>query len=252
MYKELFSLVNKKALVIGAASGIGKAIAQGFKEFGAYVIAADINVEGIKDGDEKYYVDITNLDSIKQLLKNIDVLHVLVITPAINYRKRIEEYTYEEFKRVIDINMIGTFMTIKEAIPLLKRANGSSVIILSSIRSVIVEPGQGPYAMTKAALVQLTKTLAVELAPYNVRVNAIAPGVVDTPLTEPIKKRPVWYKAYAERNALKRWAKPEEIVGPAILLASDAGSYITGTVLFVDGGWTAIDGRFDPFETREL
>jgi len=252
VYKELFSLMNKKALVIGAASGIGKAIAEGLKEFGAYVIAADINVEGIRDGDEKYYVDITNLDSIKQLLKKIDVLHVLVITPAINYRKRIEEYTYEEFKRVIDINMIGTFMVIKEAIPLLKRTNGSSVIILSSIRSIIVEPGQGPYAMTKAALVQLTKTLAVELAPYNVRVNAIAPGVVDTPLTEPIKKRPVWYKAYAERNALKRWAKPEEIVGPAILLASDAGSYITGTVLFVDGGWTAIDGRFDPFETREL
>ena len=123
---------------------------------------------------------------------------------------------------------------------------GGSMIVTSSIRSLLVEPGQGVYAATKASLVQLARGFAVELAPHNIRVNAVAPGVVDTPLTAPIKKNPAWYGAYAEKSAMRRWAAPEEIAWPIVFLASPASSYITGTVLFVDGGWTAIDGRFEP------
>ncbi len=93
---------------------------------------------------------------------------------------------------------------------------------------------------------QLARGFAVELAAQNIRVNAVAPGVVDTPLTEPIKKNTDWYSAYANRSALKRWARPEELAWPIVFLASEASSYITGTVLFVDGGWTAIDGRYEP------
>lgn len=121
-----------------------------------------------------------------------------------------------------------------------------SMIAYSSIRSLVVEPGQGVYAATKAGIVQLVRALAAELGPVGVRVNAIAPGVVDTPLTAPIKKNEDWYGAYADRNALGRWARVEEMVGPAIFLASNAANYVTGAVLFVDGGWTAIDGRFSP------
>ena len=87
---------------------------------------------------------------------------------------------------------------------------------------------------------------AVEFGAYGVRVNAIGPGVVETPLTEPIKANADWYGAYADKNALKRWAKAEEMVGPTLFLASDAASYVTGTILFADGGWTAVDGRFTP------
>ena len=126
-----------------------------------------------------------------------------------------------------------------------QRGHGS-IIVLSSIRSVTVEPGQSIYSATKAGLVQLARTLAAELGRRGVRVNAIAPGVVETPLTEPIKKHAAWYRAYAEKSALGRWARVEELVGPIVFLASDAASYVTGTVLFVDGGWTAVDGRFDP------
>jgi NAD(P)-dependent dehydrogenase (short-subunit alcohol dehydrogenase family) len=102
------------------------------------------------------------------------------------------------------------------------------------------------YAATKAGIVQLVRTAASEFGPSGVRVNAVAPGVVDTPLTKPIKANPDWYAAYSAKSALGRWAKPEEIAAPTIFLASDAAAYVTGTVLFVDGGWTAQDGRFTP------
>jgi NAD(P)-dependent dehydrogenase (short-subunit alcohol dehydrogenase family) len=121
-----------------------------------------------------------------------------------------------------------------------------SIILFSSIRAQTVEPGQGVYAATKAGIVQLVRTAAAEFGPRGVRVNAVAPGVVDTPLTAPIKANPEWYAAYSEKTILKRWARPEEIAAPTAFLASDAASYMTGTVLFVDGGWTAVDGRFQP------
>ena len=123
---------------------------------------------------------------------------------------------------------------------------GGSIIVFSSIRSQIVEPGQGVYAATKAGVLQLVRTLAAELAEFGVRANAIGPGVVNTPLTAPIKQNAAWYDAYAKRSALGRWAEPEEMVGAVIYLASQASSFVTGTIHFVDGGWTAIDGRFTP------
>jgi NAD(P)-dependent dehydrogenase (short-subunit alcohol dehydrogenase family) len=92
----------------------------------------------------------------------------------------------------------------------------------------------------------MAKTLAAELGPRNVRVNAIAPGVVDTPLTAQIKENSEWHEAYAHKSALRRWARAEELAGPVVFLSSEASSFVTGTVLFVDGGWTAIDGRFEP------
>ena len=173
-------------------------------------------------------------------------LDVAICTPSINVRKPILAYTEEDFDRVVALNMRGNFNVLRAAGRIMTSAGGGSIVLLSSIRSQVVEPGQSVYAATKAAIVQLVRTAAAEFAPRGVRVNAIAPGVVDTPLTAPIKANPDWYGAYAARSALKRWARPEEIAAPTLFLASDAASYITGTVLFVDGGWTAIDGRFDP------
>ena len=110
----------------------------------------------------------------------------------------------------------------------------------------MTEPGQGVYGATKAATVQLLRTAAAEFGGAGVRANAIAPGCVDTPLTDAIKARPDWYNAYATKSALGRWAKPSELAGAVVYLTSDASSFVTGTVLYVDGGWTAVDGRFDP------
>ena len=121
-----------------------------------------------------------------------------------------------------------------------------SIVIFSSIRSLVVEPGQGVYAATKAGIVQLVRTAATEFGASGIRVNAVAPGIVDTPLTAPIKAQREWYDAYANKSILKRWASADEMVGPTLFLISDAASYVTGTILFADGGWLAADGRFTP------
>jgi NAD(P)-dependent dehydrogenase (short-subunit alcohol dehydrogenase family) len=141
---------------------------------------------------------------------------------------------------------MGSFKILRAAGEVMAARGRGSIIVLSSIRAQVVEPGQGVYAATKAGLVQMARALAAELAPQGVRVNAVAPGVVETPLTLPIKANPAWYGAYAAKPALGRWATADEMVGPIVFLASDASSYVTGTVLFVDGGWTAVDGRYTP------
>jgi NAD(P)-dependent dehydrogenase (short-subunit alcohol dehydrogenase family) len=126
------------------------------------------------------------------------------------------------------------------------KQKSGSIVIFSSIRSQVVEPGQAVYAMTKAGIVQLVRGAACEFGAHGVRVNAIGPGVVETPLTAPIKANADWYNAYASKNVLKRWARADEMIGPTLFLVSDAASYVTGTILFADGGWLAVDGRFTP------
>src|SRR5699024_4963391 len=128
----------------------------------------------------------------------------------------------------------------------MERRGGGSIIGFSSIRAATVEPGQGVYAATKAGLVQLLRTLAAELGPSGVRVNAIAPGVVETALASQVRADRDWADAYAAKSALGRWSRPDELAGAVVYLASDAASFVTGSQLFVDGGWTAVDGRYEP------
>jgi NAD(P)-dependent dehydrogenase (short-subunit alcohol dehydrogenase family) len=255
-YRSMFDLTGKVALVVGGGSGIGQAAATALAAHGARVICADVNSSGNEEtvrqigeiGGQSKAVTLDMRDSaaIDATLEAIGPVHVLVSTPSINVRKPILEITEEEFERVITLNLKGTFLLIKAAGRRMAEQEGGSIIVFSSIRSRVVEPGQGVYAATKAGTVQMMRALAAELAPKGVRVNAIAPGVVETPLTAQIKNHPDWYQAYAERNAMKRWAQPHEMAGAVLLLASDAGSYMTGALLFVDGGWTAVDGRFSP------
>lgn len=257
---SLFRLDDRVAMVVGAASGIGRASALGLGDFGAVVICADLNQEGAQSvaaeigqqggRAEALPVDISDSQSVRKLVREVQEKHrqidILVCTPGVNVRKPILSYTDEEFDRVVGINLKGTFRVLREVGRVMSERGRGNIILLSSIRSQVVEPGQGVYAMTKAGLVQLARTMAAELAPQGVRVNAVAPGVVETPLTQTIKKNRDWYTAYAQKTALGRWARADELVGPIVFLASDASSYVTGAVLFVDGGWTAIDGRFQP------
>ncbi|MFO8149913.1 MAG: SDR family oxidoreductase [Trueperaceae bacterium] len=255
-YRELFDLTGRHALVIGAGSGIGAAVAEGLADAGATVACADVAAAAAEGtaatlaakghAASVHAVDITDEAAVDALIAAVPGLDVLVCTPAVNVRKPLLEISAAEFDKVIGLNLRGSFFVMRAAGRRMAAQGRGSIILFSSIRALTVEPGQGVYAATKAGTLQMIRALAAELGPAGVRANAIAPGVVETPLTEPIKAKPEWYAAYAEKSALKRWAQPSEMVGPAIYLASDAASFVTGTLTIVDGGWTAVDGRFTP------
>jgi NAD(P)-dependent dehydrogenase (short-subunit alcohol dehydrogenase family) len=259
-YRGLFDLKGRTALVVGGGSGIGQASAEGLAALGAMVAVADKDADhaqSVADGilatggsAFAVKVDVTETRAVDDLVATVlgkfGKLDFVLTTPAVNLRKRFLDYTDEEFDRVIELNLKGTFRVARACAKPMVKAGRGSIVLMSSMRSVNVEPGQSIYASTKAGISQMTKGLAVELGPHGVRVNALAPGIVKTPLTQPITSNPLWHDAYAKHTALGRWANAEEMAGPIMFLASDASSYVTGTTIFADAGWTVIDGRFEP------
>jgi NAD(P)-dependent dehydrogenase (short-subunit alcohol dehydrogenase family) len=257
---NLFDLSGRVAAVIGAGSGIGESVALGCAAHGARVVCLDLNEHSARrvasaataNGHlaEAAKLDVTDTAAVERAFADIRARHgsldIVICTPAINVRKPILKYTDEEFARVLDVNMKGSFGVLRGAGRIMVEQKRGSIILFSSIRAQVVEPGQAVYAATKAGVLQMVRTAAAEFGPYGVRVNAIGPGVVETPLTAPIKANAEWFNAYAAKSVFNRWAQPDEMVGPTVFLASDAASYVTGTILFADGGWLAADGRFTP------
>ncbi|MDX2971778.1 SDR family NAD(P)-dependent oxidoreductase [Kribbella solani] len=253
-YAKLFRLDDKRVVVIGAGSGIGRESALALAAHGARVTCADRDVAGAEQTVAQgysgaltaYALDVLDDAAIERAAAELGPVDVLVFTAATNVRKRILDYSSEEFDRVVALNLRASFLLVRAFGKGMAEQGSGSIIGFSSIRGTTVEPGQSVYAATKAGLVQLLRTAAAELGPSGVRANAIAPGVVETPLTAQIKSDQGWYDAYARKGALGRWAQPGELAGAVVYLASDAASFVTGSVLAVDGGWTAVDGRFEP------
>jgi NAD(P)-dependent dehydrogenase (short-subunit alcohol dehydrogenase family) len=250
-YRGLFDMSGRAAVVVGAGSGIGRACAHGLAAAGASVVCADVDrgaAAATADaiGARALRLDVTDPSSVAAAAAEIGAPDALVCTPSINVRRPLLEVDDASFERVVAVNLHGTFRVLREFGRRMAERGRGSIVVFSSIRASVIEPGQGVYAATKAGTVMLVKTLASELGPRGVRVNAVAPGVVETPLTAPIKARPDWYGAYASKGALGRWARPSEMVGPVLFLCSDASTYVTGTELVADGGWLAQDGRFVP------
>lgn len=255
-YADLFSLAGRHAVVIGAGSGIGREVARGLAAAGATVTVADVDRGAARDtaamiGDAATAAAVDIVDRAEvEALAAARPADIAITTVGVNVRKRLADLTDADYDRVLDVNLRSVFRIIQAFAPGMAERGRGSVLAFASIRAQTVEPGQGLYAATKAGLIQLLRTAAAEYGPDNVRFNAVAPGVVATDLTSPIRADAEWADAYARKSALARWADPSEMVGAAVFLASDAASYMTGSVVTVDGGWTAVDGRFDPFAAR--
>jgi len=255
-YRKLFDLSGRKALVLGAGSGIGRASAQALGELGAEVHCADLDpgkaqstADAIRESGgaaSASRADASRGDEVAGLAASaraqLGRIDIAVTTPGINIRKLVLDYSEAEFDRVVNLNLKGTFRFFREVGRIMVEQGSGSLIACSSIRATTIEPGLAVYGATKAAISLLVKGFAAEVGSRGVRVNAIAPGVIETPLTEPIKAHPEIYETYAKHTVSGRWGRADEVASAVAFLASDAASYVNGSTLLIDAGWTAIDG----------
>lgn len=253
-YESLFRLDGRRIVVIGAASGIGRECALAIFAQGAELIACDQDMEMLEKlrqelGSERVTIrglDVRFEQEVRGLADSVGGIDGLVFTPATNIRKRMSSYTGDEFDRVVSLNLAASFNLIRIFGAAMAQRGSGSIVGISSIRAAAVEPGQSVYAATKAGLEMLIRGAASEFGADNVRVNAIRPGVVETALTEQLRDDREWYAAYAAKSALGRWARPQEMAGAVVYLVSQASTFVTGSIVTVDGGWTAQDGRYTP------
>ncbi len=255
-YRKLFDLTGKTAVVLGAASGIGKSSAEALAGLGARVVCADrdrdrneATAAGIRTAGgwaEAIATDAALAGDVAALAaaakSKVPRLDIAVTTPGLNIRKTILDYTEEDLDRVVTLNIKGTVYFFQAFGRIMADQGSGSIIACSSVRAVTIEPGLAVYGCTKAAIGLLVKGFASEVGAFGVRVNAIAPSIAETALTAPFKQRPDIYKLYAAHTVFNRWSSADEVAAAIAFLASDASSYVSGSTLFVDGGWTAIDG----------
>ena len=255
-YRKLFDLSGKKALVLGAASGIGRASAEALAALGAEVHCADLDATkaeataaAIRAAGGKAAASAADASSGAEIAALAQRAHaqlgrvdIAVTTPGINIRKLVFDYTEAEFDKVVDLNLKGTFHFFREVGRIMVAQRSGSLIASSSIRATTIEPGLAVYGATKAAISLLVKGFSAEVGGAGVRVNAIAPSIIETPLTAPIKAKPEIYETYAKHTVSGRWGRAEEVASAVAFLASDAASYVNGSTLLIDAGWTAIDG----------
>jgi NAD(P)-dependent dehydrogenase (short-subunit alcohol dehydrogenase family) len=255
-FRKLFDLTGKTAVVLGAASGIGKSSAEALAALGADVLCADISLDraeataaairargGAAAAAACDAADKTSVTALQAIaMRRYQRLDIAVTTPGLNIRKTILDYTEEDLDRVINLNIKGTVYFFQAFGGVMMKQKGGSLIACSSVRAVTIEPGLGVYGATKAAIGLLVKGFASEVGAFGVRVNAIAPSIVETALTAPFQQRPEIHKLYAAHTVFNRWSHADEVATAVAYLASDAASYVSGSTLFVDGGWTGIDG----------
>jgi Tropinone reductase 1 len=242
-----WSLKNKKVLVTGGTKGIGLAIVKDMIALGADVIAVarkkSDDVVFNNSSVEFWAGDVSDADSRTQLIQKIESkwgkLDVLVNNVGTNIRKKMVEYTEAEYRKLFEINLFSMVELTRMAFPLLQKSGKASVISIASVAGSFDVQSGPPYGMTKAAIIQMTRHLAVEWAPFNIRVNVVSPWYIETPLTQPVLTNPDRLQKILDRTPLNRVGQPEEVASLVAYLAMDKASYITGQNIMVDGGMSA-------------
>lgn len=250
----LGELEGKVAVVTGGSNGIGRAVVRRFCEEGASCVVADIDREKseeyVRELREKGYnalavpVDVSKVTAIKNavqsVLEHFGRIDILVNCAGVNVRKPAIEYTEEDWNFMVDINLKGTFFFCLEVGKhMIARGGGGAIVNLASLQSEEVLPERAIYAATKGGVRQLTKAFAVEWAKYGIRVNAVSPAFIRTPMVEKVLADPQWYNLIVARTPLGRPGTPEEVAELILFLASSRASYITGANIPIDGGWMA-------------
>lgn len=252
---------DKIVVLTGAASGIGRATAILFAKEGAIQVLSDIDEMGLKETYETLgsakerttiiKLDVRNSDEVRNMIDStIDKygkIDVLIVNAGVVRVGPVETFSDDDYDLLIDVNLKGTHHTCKFAVPYFKKQRFGTIITLASVAAHIGQVAHANYCSTKAGVLGYTRALALDLAPYNIRVNSVSPGATDTPMLQSdvakqAKDRGVDYdavkKEFEEEGVIGRWAKAEEIATGILFLATDDSSYMTGADLRLDGGWT--------------
>lgn len=259
----MFNLTGKVALVTGASYGIGYAIAKGLAEAGAKIVFNDINQELVDKGLAAYkadgidvngYVcDVTDEAAVNELVakieKEVGVIDILVNNAGIIKRIPMHEMSAEDFRKVIDVDLNAPFIVSKAVIPSMIKKGHGKIINICSMMSELGRETVSAYAAAKGGLKMLTRNICSEYGEYNIQCNGIGPGYIATPQTAPLREkqpdgsRHPFDSFIIAKTPAARWGNPEDLVGPAVFLASDASNFVNGHVLYVDGGILAYIGK---------
>lgn len=254
-HRTLFDLSGKTAIVTGGGRGIGKAIAEGLGAYGARVVIAEIDPEtgaaAVRDLEAagvralSIPTDVTKTESVEAMCdrttEQFGALDILVCNAGMSARIAAERYPDADLERMTELNVYGVYRCMRAvARRWIDAGRGGKIINLASFAGVVADPMSAPYAASKGAVVQLTRTCAIEWARHGILVNAIGPGYTRTEMTAKTIDDPVTGASVRDRTPMGRAANPEEMIGAAVFLASRASDYVTGHVLMVDGGWTAV------------
>lgn len=252
MNNGLFELRNKIALVTGASRGIGKAIAIGLAKVGANLVVCShasslaetvnavkeigVQIMGVK-ADVAQKSDVTKM--VRQAINRFGRIDILVNNAGIYINRPVEEFSEEEWDRLIDTNLKGCFLCSQAVGKEMIRQKSGKIINITSVSGLASLPNTSVYCASKAGIIAFTKGLAVDWAKYNININAIAPGDVDTEMNRKQHPDPDYIKMVRDSIPMHRAAMPEELVGTVVYLASKASDYVTGSLIMIDGGWTA-------------
>jgi NAD(P)-dependent dehydrogenase (short-subunit alcohol dehydrogenase family) len=251
MFPDIFKVPGRVALITGGSKGLGKAMARGLAEAGADIVISSRHEEELRPaleeilqgtGRKGIYVvaDMAKRDDVKRLadtaLKKMGRVDILINNAGTNTPQPVDQIKDEDWDRVREINFDSVMLLTRALVPQMKERRWGRIIHISSVMAMVANPGRNIYCATKAALIGFSRASALDLGAYGITVNCIAPGPFLTDLPGRLLSAQE-KEAFAKMTALNRWADPKELVGPALLLASDAGSYITGETLVVDGGY---------------